>query len=319
MVTAPPPAVSAEVYSRRSQGRSVSAAMSGLSGREKECCRRLLALLDTQDLISIAETVTNRMIHVLSREEAIDAILSYSKDATELLKRRKVHRSVIFKYLDEEKISVLPSWEKHQLIQCALDHWRVPGVQKDSPPGQKVEKEDQSHLDSLDCKLLGEQFCTWFYSLLNSQNPSLGQERGDWGPQHFWENAILRFSYRTREQAMEEHSGSQMTSLRLLSLTRDERLIFNPNLDSKGLKCVTSSHGLVVVAVAGTIHRGNACLGIFEQIFGLIRCPIGNNWKIKHVDLKILAQTALGCEESQRLPSISYNTGELEVYYKSDR
>ncbi|XP_075053160.1 uncharacterized protein C3orf38-like isoform X2 [Mixophyes fleayi] len=304
----------AEVESFRfAAGVTRASAMSGLSAREKEGCRLLLEHLDTQDVLAIAETVTNRMIHVFSREDATDAILSYSKNATELLKRRKVHRSAIFKYLDTEKIAVLPSSEKNQLIQCALDHWGSPGVQQTSSPGQKVG--DQSHLESLDCKLLGEQFCKWFYSLLNSQNPSLGQEKGEWGPQHFWENAILKLAYKAAEQAAEEHNGSQMTSLRLLALTREEKLIFNPNLDLKGLKCVTSSHGLVVVAVAGTIHRNNVCLGIFEQIFGLIRCPIGKNWKIQRVDLKVLAQTAFDSEVPQHLPSISYKTSELEVYY----
>lgn len=42
--------------------------MAGLSAREQEGCRRLLALLDTDDLFSVAETVTNRLIHVFSKE-----------------------------------------------------------------------------------------------------------------------------------------------------------------------------------------------------------------------------------------------------------
>ncbi|KAM4047944.1 uncharacterized protein C3orf38 homolog [Anomaloglossus baeobatrachus] len=288
--------------------------MAGLSPREKEGCRRLLALLEIEDLFSVAETVTNRLIHVFSREEAFDAIIIYSKSAEELLKRRKVHRGAIFKYLAAENVSVLPTNEKSQLIQCALDHWRGPSTPHPSSPRDKVEKEE-SEPQTLDCKLLGEQFCNWFYPLLNSQNPSLGQDKGDWGPQHFWENAQLKLAYRTAEQALEEHNGSQMASLRLLALTREEKLIFNPNIDSRGLKCVPSPHGLVVVAVAGTIHRDNVWLGIFEQIFGLIRCPVGKNWKIKNVNLKILGQNTLTHEESQQLPAITLQSSELELYY----
>ncbi|KAM3934326.1 uncharacterized protein C3orf38 homolog [Leptodactylus fuscus] len=291
--------------------------MAGLSAREKEGCRRLLAQLETEDLFSVAETVTNRLIHVLSKEEAYDAIVTYSKSAEELLKRRKVHRSAIFKYLAAENVMVLPTSEKSQLIQCAIDYWRGPSVTHTTSPGAKVEKEqsEQSEPETLNCQLLGEHFCNWFYPLLNSQNPSLGQEKGDWGPQHFWENAVLNLMYRTAEQAMEEHIGSQMASLRLLAFTRDERLIFNPNIDSRGLKCVPSPHGLVVVAVAGTVHRDNVCLGIFEQIFGLVRCPVYKNWKIKNVNLKIIGQNALTCEESQRLPAITLQSKELELYY----
>ena len=36
-----------------------------------------------------------------------------------------------------------------------------------------------------------EQFCRWFFQLLNSQNPSLGQVPQDWGPHHFWIDAKL--------------------------------------------------------------------------------------------------------------------------------
>ncbi|CAJ0938592.1 unnamed protein product [Ranitomeya imitator] len=285
--------------------------MAGLSPREKEGCRRLLAQLDTEDLFSVAETVTNRLIHVFNREEAVDAITVYSKSADELLRRRKVHRSAIFKYLAAENVTVLPTSEKSQLILCALDYWRGPSVQQTS---EKVEKEE-CEPQTLDCQMLGEQFCSWFYPMLNSQNPSLGQDKGDWGPQHFWENAELKLAYRTAEQASEEHNGSQMASLRLLALTREERLIFNPNIDSRGLKCVPSPHGLVVVAVAGTIHRDNVWLGIFEQIFGLIRCPVGKNWKIKNVNLRILGQNTLTSEESRQLPAITLQSSELELYY----
>ncbi|XP_077150201.1 uncharacterized protein C3orf38 homolog [Ranitomeya variabilis] len=285
--------------------------MAGLSPREKEGCRRLLAQLDIEDLFSVAETVTNRLIHVFNREEAVDAITVYSKSADELLKRRKVHRSAIFKYLAAENVTVLPTSEKSHLIQCALDHWRGPSVQQTS---EKVEKEE-CEPQTLDCQMLGEQFCSWFYPMLNSQNPSLGQDKGDWGPQHFWENAELKLAYRTAEQALEEHNGSQMASLRLLALTREERLVFNPNIDSRGLKCVPSPHGLVVVAVAGTIHRDHVWLGIFEQIFGLIRCPVGKNWKIKNVNLRILGQNTLTCEESKQLPAITLQSSELELYY----
>ncbi|KAM4795233.1 uncharacterized protein C3orf38 homolog isoform 2-T2 [Rhinophrynus dorsalis] len=289
--------------------------MVGLCAREKTGCRKLLEELQTPDLISLAETVTNRMIKVFSREEAIDAIITYSESATELLKRRKVHREAIFKYLASQKISVLPTSEKNQLIQTAVELWREPVVEKRSTATQ-AKKENRSQNESLDYQMLGEQFCRWFYQLLNSQNPLFGQERGDWGPQHFWENAVLKFVYCTTEQSMEEYSGAHMASLRLLALARDERLLFNPNIDPRGLKCVTSPHGLVVVAVAGTIHRDNSCLGIFEQVFGLILCPLVENWKIKYVNLKVLGQSALGSAESMSAPSIKYNTSELEVFYK---
>ena len=44
---------------------------------------------------------------------------------------------------------------------------------------------------SFDPLVLGQQFCQWFFQLLNSQNPSLGQQPQDWGPQHFWPDVKL--------------------------------------------------------------------------------------------------------------------------------
>lgn len=43
-----------------------------------------------------------------------------------------------------------------------------------------------------DPQALGQQFCQWFYQLLNSHNPSLGQQPQEWGPQHFWPDVRLR-------------------------------------------------------------------------------------------------------------------------------
>ncbi|KAG8431271.1 hypothetical protein GDO86_019144 [Hymenochirus boettgeri] len=174
------------------------------------------------------------------------------------------------------------------------------------------EKVHEQTYDSLDCQKLGEEFCKWFYQLLNAENPSLAQERGDWGPQHFWDNSVLKFEYNTTQTNREEYRGAQMASLRLLSLTREETLIFNPNMDSEGLKCANTPHGLVVVAVAGTVHRDNFCLGIFEQIFGLVNCPVTKNWKIKCINLKIIGHNVSGPSESLTRPCIKYETRDLE-------
>jgi len=55
--------------------------------------------------------------------EAIEAIITYSKDAEELLKRKKVHRDVIFKYLANEGVAILPNSEKHQLVLRTIELW----------------------------------------------------------------------------------------------------------------------------------------------------------------------------------------------------
>lgn len=113
---------------------------------------------------------------------------------------------------------------------------------------------------------------------------------------------------------MDDFLGAELVSLRLLALTREEHLLLSPNLESYGLRALLSPHGLVLVAVAGTIHRDAACLGIFEQIFGLIRSPLENNsWKIKFINLKIRGQDAVAGTEVAA-PALSYNSSELQLF-----
>ncbi|XP_024142449.1 uncharacterized protein C3orf38 homolog [Oryzias melastigma] len=293
--------------------------MSGLSTRERVGLKKILDSMETCDLLSLNDTVTNRLIRVENVAEAKEAILSFSKNAEELLKRRKVQRDLIFKYLVSEGVKMLPSSDKHQLVTRTLELWSsdMAPVKALRPPKQPQATPAASDLKAevgFDPLVMGQHFCNWFFPMLNSQNPSLKQEPQDWGPQHFWPDAKLSLVSRVTDENFEELLGAELTSLRLLSLTRDERLFLSPNLQPHGLKALASPHGLVLVAVAGTIHRDTACLGIFEQTFGLIRSPLeGNSWKIKFVNLKIRRQNALeGMDVSA--PALNYNSTELQQF-----
>jgi len=50
------------------------------------------------------------------------AIIVYSDNPAELLRRKKVRREVLFKYADQEQIAVKPDDEKLTLIQRILRH-----------------------------------------------------------------------------------------------------------------------------------------------------------------------------------------------------
>lgn len=124
----------------------------------------------------------------------------------------------------------------------------------------------------------------------------------------------LHLSFVTADsEQTEEFLGAELVHLRLLALTREERLFFSPNLEAQGLKAQDSPHGAVVVAVAGSIHRDEACLGLFEQIFGLVRSPLENkSWKMKFVDLKIRALDAVDGRGTSA-PALTYSSGELQL------
>lgn len=274
------------------------------------------------DLMSLNDTVTNKMILVESEKEAMDTILSFTKTAEELLRRKKVHRDLIFKYLAKEGVVMAPNSEKHVLIKKTLELWLSNKVTKNEVKWQAKESRAWRHTETVltfvkadpgfDPQILGQQFCQWFFTLLNNQNPSLGKDPKDWGPQHFWPDAKLQLHARVCGEQMEEFVGAEMVSLRLLALTREERLLLKPNLEPHGLRSLASPHGLVIVAVAGTIHRDAACLGIFEQIFGLIQSPMDNNWKIKVINLKIRGQAAIS-EKEVSAPALTYNSSELQL------
>ncbi|XP_025914120.1 uncharacterized protein C3orf38 homolog [Apteryx rowi] len=292
----------------------------GLSEREQAGCRELLEFLETEELLALTDTITNRLVHPESRQEAIHAILVYSQSAEELLKRRKVYREIIFKYLAIQGIPVPPSSEKHQLIDRAKQYWNgqltASSSELEDKKTHRASHGKSQKLPNDDIHDLGEEFCQWFFELLNSQHPLGAQSEETWGPQHFWEDAKMKFCYNTLEKNMEEYVGAEMVSLRLLSLIKEEYLLLNPNLNADGLKCAMSRHGLVLVAVAGTVHRGSTCLGVFEQIFGLIRCPVRENtWKIKFVNLKIVGQNALEPGKQIEKPSIKYESNQLQALY----
>ncbi|KAM9300179.1 uncharacterized protein C3orf38 homolog [Morus bassanus] len=298
----------------------MASASLGLSEWEQAGCRQLLELLETEELMALTDTVTNRLVHPENRQEAIHAILVYSQSAEELLKRRKVYRETIFKYLAAQGIPVPPSSEKRLLIDHVKQYWRTQLTTCASESGERKtraeshEERQKSPQDYI--RDLGEEFCQWFFELLNSQHPLGVKSEERWGPQHFWEDARMKFCYNTLEKNMEEYVGAEMVSLRLLSLVKEECLLFNPNLHANGLKCAMSQHGLVLVAVAGTVHRDNTCLGIFEQIFGLVSCPVKENtWKVKVVSLKIVGQNALEPGMQIEKPSIKYESIQLQELY----
>lgn len=55
--------------------------------------------------------------------EALETILIFTKNAEEFLKRKKVHRDLIFKYLAREGVAMPPNSDKHHLVKRTLELW----------------------------------------------------------------------------------------------------------------------------------------------------------------------------------------------------
>lgn len=156
--------------------------------------------------------------------------------------------------------------------------------------GQETPVTGGSHPNS-ESQVMGEKFVIWFYKLLNAENPSVsGAAEANFGPQHFWDNCSLRIISMTQNSSDETFTGSMLVSQRLKALVREEHLLFNPNVSKEGVRTTTSPYGLFMVMVCGTIHQHNNCLGVFEQMFGIVRDPsTDNSWKIKVTNLRVIS------------------------------
>lgn len=280
-----------------------------LTEKEREGCREILKKLDVVDLIALTDTVSNRSVSVENRKEALDAIMLYSPNALQLLRRKKVKREHLYTYLAENKYIAPPSTDKPALIRKILDLW---GSSNDAPVDNDNSNEEDGLANSdraetgrvapkatagvhtsaastsLDCQALAQQFVKWYYKVLNSLNLSPSGSSSEWGPQHFWVDSKLSLLMISGQTSHDDCQGSLAVSEKLHELVRTEKLHFNPFVD--GVTAQMNAYGLVRVAIGGTVHRFSQCIGIFEQSFGLIKDPsMDNNWKIKFTELKMKA------------------------------
>ncbi|XP_072287935.1 uncharacterized protein C3orf38-like isoform X2 [Pyxicephalus adspersus] len=175
---------------------------------------------------------------------------------------------------NQVKIKVVPMFEKNQINQILHE-------QK-----QEVQKLEKITISSCDCEAFGNQFCKWFYLLLNSQNPFYGQEKRDWGPEHFCEDAVLVVC--SHNQLNRTYTGAHNVSSCFCSFTQEERVLFQPNFESGGIRCEILLDGQVTVTVAGTVCSTTSYLGKFEQIFKLLADKNSRKWKISYAELKIV-------------------------------
>ncbi|XP_052828203.1 uncharacterized protein LOC106868244 [Octopus bimaculoides] len=204
--------------------------------KQKTGCRELLNQFDYEVILSLSNTVTRKSISVVSRKEAIEAILSFSMSANELLGRQKITRDFLMQYLFSQRLSVSGNSSKQELISRILEYWS----------GEKI-------------------------SYPAIQSPT--REHTHWVTKN--------------EEKIE---GADLVACRLKRLVSEENLYFNANVTG-GVMSQAESTGIVCVLVHGTVHKGDQCLGVFEQKFALLRDPSSeNNWKITRVSLKICAK-----------------------------
>jgi len=248
-----------------------------LHEKEKKGIIDILKLMPEEEVRMLAQTVTSNMIITTTVEEAMDAIMLHSPTAESVLLRKRVSREILFKYLHNNSVPTITT-DKGTMVRKILHMWEcVPHEESASV----IPKTPQLGLEAHEIDEMAQQFTVWFYSLLNQCQ--LGME-------HFWPDCSMCLVSSSEKYCSKlEITNSAADVVQLIWDTKaHNNLHFNPNVSHEGVQGRTDLHGLVMVLACGTLHQQDRCVGIFEQLFGLIRDPSAcNNWKIKYTNLNL--------------------------------
>jgi len=94
-----------------------------LTEKEKHGISELLGGMNMLDIQSLAQTVTNRLLIPENTTEAIQAILLHTDKASDLLKRRKIKKELLFKYLHQKRVPIEAVADKNVHILRVLELW----------------------------------------------------------------------------------------------------------------------------------------------------------------------------------------------------
>ena len=94
-----------------------------LTEKEKHGISELLARMSSRDLTSLAQTVTSRLIVPETHSEAVSAIISHSDKPSDLLRRRKIKKELLIKYLNAKKVGIDQAADKSIMISHVLQLW----------------------------------------------------------------------------------------------------------------------------------------------------------------------------------------------------
>lgn len=266
-----------------------------LTEREQQGLSKIIGNLELADVIALAQTVTCKQIKLTERSEAERAILNGTQNPADLLRRKKILREVLFRYLWSESVFVAPALAKSDLISACLQHWQEDNSLKSGQfPANGAEKDGKITEASFQEKL-GSEFTNWFFAQLNAEGEKLGH-------QHFFPNCHLRVQCFERLAGRENPPrvlsirGSEAASRFMWQLAGGARRMFHPNVRS--VKCEVEEHGLARIHVGGVVHEYNSCMGLFECGFGLVRDPNATAtesdvWKLQFVEV-ILRVSRIG-------------------------
>ncbi|XP_054288422.1 uncharacterized protein C3orf38 homolog [Macrosteles quadrilineatus] len=270
-----------------------------LSLEERINVLELLSGLDEDDILSLASTVTKGLLKPGSREEANEAVLQHSDSVESILSRKKISRELLFNYLHWKKVTTDSNLDKKSLTSMLLRLWKQPVQSNNEQPNENFANHSNnernlqvtSHLEPLQVDLFAHKFTEWYYQLLNKDFLQGGNFAV--GAEHFWNDATLQIEMMSNGQTVTEEAEGSTASVTLIrDIKQRHKLYFSPNLSAEGVRGRSEPHGAVCVLVCGTLHQSaGVVVGVFEQVFWLIKDPLTNNtWKIKRNQLRLTSK-----------------------------
>ncbi|XP_047485488.1 uncharacterized protein LOC125036709 [Penaeus chinensis] len=153
-------------------------------------------------------------------------------------------------------------------------------------------------------------FCEWFYKMMNKLQPICAHEEGDvFSERVFVGNSSVHI-FMMSSVVVERKGTDQTRAYHMLKNTLLEfELLFSPNMES-GLQIIRGEHGSIKVFCCGNLHKHNTFIGIYEQEFDLVFCPVDKLWKIlctklnlKHATVATQMPSLPPCEIFEMNPS----------------
>ncbi|GFV45428.1 uncharacterized protein C3orf38 [Trichonephila clavipes] len=274
-----------------------------LTPTEESGLRAILNDFTDSDIFSLADTVTKRLLNISDRSEAVQAIISCLEKPSDLLKRQKVTKKILFSYLLKLKPCISPECTKAELVKMCLKEWHSIEECKTSDFENKsatshVQQNNSTSVPSTSYSWLNEmgiQFAMWFFPIYNKLE--------NFGPEHFWVDCKLMGELKTATETKEVAvMGANEVTNFLISLVVNDKFYFDANNSQDSIISEQDPHGLVKVLVSGIVHQFSNCIGLFDCSFGLVRNPAYNdNWKIKWIHMKI----HVTCRDRESLLPIS--------------
>ncbi|XP_075156197.1 uncharacterized protein C3orf38 homolog [Haematobia irritans] len=263
----------------------------------------IIDLLDPHILIQIARSVTKNVVDITTADDALEYIFTHTSDIQTLLNKKAITKEILFKYLHSKRVSLESNFTKAVLVNRVIEYWKasedLTKEETDATNQCGTSRSYESHhngnsnvlnqgYDSsiaspasepdFPINLLARKFSEWFFNNYNQHTLKLND---------FWQDVRLIMEITASDGSDIQDCDNALSTLEVL-YGEQERFgfFFNPNLSHSGVQGRMDVHGLVLVLACGTLHTQQACVGIFECIFGLLRDPFcENNWKTKNIKL----------------------------------